>query len=222
MYQHARLVGWDRVLLTFCSGWLWNVILLISTSSVAGIISMYHHVWPCFMGFFFFKSVSCYIAQVGLKLVIFLPQPPECWDYRHEPLVKVKGNLKKFWLPSKLFSCFRSFTIICIYMHFYFSCLGFEVPFESKFQYLIGFGKFLAIFFSYISSASFRSLFLQALPIGHLTVLCLLLFPLWYHLFICLGFIIDIFVLSQIPTQVILSLALSNSVNPSICFCSVL
>jgi hypothetical protein len=24
-----------------------------------------------------------YVAQVGLKLLILLPQPPECWDHRH-------------------------------------------------------------------------------------------------------------------------------------------
>jgi hypothetical protein len=26
-----------------------------------------------------------YVAQAGLKLSIFLPQPPECWDYRYVP-----------------------------------------------------------------------------------------------------------------------------------------
>jgi hypothetical protein len=25
------------------------------------------------------------LAQDGLKLVVFLPQHPECWDYRKEP-----------------------------------------------------------------------------------------------------------------------------------------
>lgn len=33
---------------------------------------------------FFFQMRLCYvIAQDGLKLVIFLPQPPKCWNYRH-------------------------------------------------------------------------------------------------------------------------------------------
>jgi hypothetical protein len=26
-----------------------------------------------------------YVAKAGLKLTIFLPQPAECWDYRHVP-----------------------------------------------------------------------------------------------------------------------------------------
>jgi hypothetical protein len=35
--------------------------------------------------FFFFETGSCQIAQAGFDLVILLPQPPECWDYRHAP-----------------------------------------------------------------------------------------------------------------------------------------
>jgi hypothetical protein len=35
--------------------------------------------------FFFLKTRAHYIAQVGLKLAILLPQPPECWDYRCAP-----------------------------------------------------------------------------------------------------------------------------------------
>jgi hypothetical protein len=31
---------------------------------------------------FVFETGSRYVAQVGLKLEILLPQPPECWDYR--------------------------------------------------------------------------------------------------------------------------------------------
>jgi hypothetical protein len=35
----------------------------------------------CFVvSFFFFETGSHYVA--GLELMIFLPQPPECWDYR--------------------------------------------------------------------------------------------------------------------------------------------
>jgi hypothetical protein len=30
-----------------------------------------------------FETGSYYVAQAGLKLKIFLPQPPKCWDYRH-------------------------------------------------------------------------------------------------------------------------------------------
>jgi hypothetical protein len=32
-----------------------------------------------------FEKGSCYVAQADLKLVIFLCQPPVCWDYRHVP-----------------------------------------------------------------------------------------------------------------------------------------
>jgi hypothetical protein len=35
--------------------------------------------------FFFLGVVSHYVAQAGLKLVILLSQPPECWDYRCAP-----------------------------------------------------------------------------------------------------------------------------------------
>jgi hypothetical protein len=28
----------------------------------------------------------CSMAQAGLELVVLLPQPGECWDYRHVPL----------------------------------------------------------------------------------------------------------------------------------------
>jgi hypothetical protein len=31
-----------------------------------------------------FVSGSFYVAQVVLKLILLLPQPPKCWDYRHE------------------------------------------------------------------------------------------------------------------------------------------
>jgi hypothetical protein len=36
--------------------------------------------------FSFFLSVgSCYVAWGGLELVILLPLPTNCWDYRHIP-----------------------------------------------------------------------------------------------------------------------------------------
>jgi hypothetical protein len=39
-----------------------------------------------FFFFFFFKIGSRYVAVAGLELMILLPQPPECWDYRCVPL----------------------------------------------------------------------------------------------------------------------------------------
>jgi hypothetical protein len=35
--------------------------------------------------FFFFEIGAYYVAQAGLKLLILLPQPPKCWDYRCNP-----------------------------------------------------------------------------------------------------------------------------------------
>jgi hypothetical protein len=35
--------------------------------------------------FVLFETGSWYIAQDGLKLMILLPQSPECWDYRCAP-----------------------------------------------------------------------------------------------------------------------------------------
>jgi hypothetical protein len=37
--------------------------------------------------FFFFLSevMSHHVAQVGFELLILLPQPPKCWDYRPLP-----------------------------------------------------------------------------------------------------------------------------------------
>jgi hypothetical protein len=40
-----------------------------------------------FLSFFFFflygEIDKRYVVQAGLELVILLPQPPKCWDYRH-------------------------------------------------------------------------------------------------------------------------------------------
>jgi hypothetical protein len=33
--QHTQLTSWDGVLITFCPGWSWTIILMISTSPVA-------------------------------------------------------------------------------------------------------------------------------------------------------------------------------------------
>jgi hypothetical protein len=37
----------------------------------------------CIYLFSFLMTGFHYVAQADLELVIFLPQPPECWDYRH-------------------------------------------------------------------------------------------------------------------------------------------
>jgi hypothetical protein len=36
--------------------------------------------------FSFLETGLHYVAYAGLELTIFLPQPPECWDYRCAPL----------------------------------------------------------------------------------------------------------------------------------------
>jgi hypothetical protein len=33
--------------------------------------------------FFFFQTLSHYVAQAGLELVVTLSQPFKCWDYRY-------------------------------------------------------------------------------------------------------------------------------------------
>jgi hypothetical protein len=39
----------------------------------------------CFHLFVFVWDKFCYVFQAGLELTILLPQPTQCWDYRHEP-----------------------------------------------------------------------------------------------------------------------------------------
>jgi hypothetical protein len=43
--NHAQLICWDGVLLLFCSQWPPSLILLISTSKVAMITGVSHHIW---------------------------------------------------------------------------------------------------------------------------------------------------------------------------------
>jgi hypothetical protein len=45
--------------------------------------------------FFPFLSQGLTIAQVSLKLVILIPQPPNCWDYRCLPPVYPGGRAFK-------------------------------------------------------------------------------------------------------------------------------
>jgi hypothetical protein len=35
--------------------------------------------------FVFLEAGSHYVTQTSLELMILLPQPPKCWDYRHAP-----------------------------------------------------------------------------------------------------------------------------------------
>lgn len=48
-----------------------------------------------------FEIGSWYVAQTGLELGIFLPQPSESWDYRIAPLC----------LPVKVFKMYMWFKI---------------------------------------------------------------------------------------------------------------
>jgi hypothetical protein len=44
--------------------------------------------------FFFFETVSCYVAKAGLELETLLSQPPKYWDYNvchHAPLEHTYG-----------------------------------------------------------------------------------------------------------------------------------
>jgi hypothetical protein len=41
----------------------------------------------CFVFCYVFKTESCYVSQIGLKLMLLLPLPPKCRDFRCEPLL---------------------------------------------------------------------------------------------------------------------------------------
>jgi hypothetical protein len=51
---------------------------------------------------FFFETVYHYVAQASLELETLLPQPPECWDYRHEFTMPQHGNFLVFYSSPKL------------------------------------------------------------------------------------------------------------------------
>lgn len=58
---------------------------------------------------FFFQMRLCYvIAQDGLKLVIFLPQPPKCWNYRQVTLSLDFKILKSSFMHYLFFSCSKN------------------------------------------------------------------------------------------------------------------
>jgi hypothetical protein len=41
----------------------------------------------------FFETGSASLAQADFELKILLPQPPECWNFRHVPLCPAYGFL---------------------------------------------------------------------------------------------------------------------------------
>jgi hypothetical protein len=45
MNHHTRVIGWDGFPLTFCLGWPWTTILLISASWVDRFKDVSHHIW---------------------------------------------------------------------------------------------------------------------------------------------------------------------------------
>jgi hypothetical protein len=57
LYHHSQLVCWDEDSITFFWAWPWRVILLISTSWVAGIVGVYHHTWPLFFSQEFWAEI---------------------------------------------------------------------------------------------------------------------------------------------------------------------
>jgi hypothetical protein len=43
---HPAFIGWHGASQTFCLGWPWTAVLLISASQVARVIGLSHHAWP--------------------------------------------------------------------------------------------------------------------------------------------------------------------------------
>jgi hypothetical protein len=48
-------------------------------------LSWTQEIWWAWFVLFCVETGSVYVAQAGLELMILLPQPSECWDYRHGP-----------------------------------------------------------------------------------------------------------------------------------------
>jgi hypothetical protein len=93
----------DRVLGTICLGWPITWIFLISASWLARITGMSHRAWIFIWLVWIFETGSHSVAQDGLKLKIFLSQPPEYWDYISMPPYSAKFGI--FWDRTNL-SCY--------------------------------------------------------------------------------------------------------------------
>jgi hypothetical protein len=91
---------------TIWLGWPWTVIFLIAASLVqVWVIST----WLSFCS----ETESCYIAQVGVKSVILLPQYRECWDYRYVPLHLAYKCVCVWYFPDRISQtvCLESWSL---------------------------------------------------------------------------------------------------------------
>jgi hypothetical protein len=84
------------------------------------------------------------VAQPGLELLVLLPQPPECWDYRHMlPCLALLCNLLDyfFFLPFRIYwdfhqiQCWIQAVVVSILVLFVvieekFSALYYEEPYD--------------------------------------------------------------------------------------------
>jgi hypothetical protein len=60
----------------------------------------------------FHHSVSCFVSQLGQKLMIFLPQPPECWDYGHAQPHPAVMSVFLLHTLSFTFKCISEHTLM--------------------------------------------------------------------------------------------------------------
>lgn len=83
-------------------------------------------------------SGTYYVDQIGLELllVIFLPQLPECWDYKHKALCLCKkwSYVYLFFCFSVFVSAFCFFAIVSSYMAFFGLALTLKTRFTLSFQ----------------------------------------------------------------------------------------
>jgi hypothetical protein len=78
--QGGPLRRWTgRIETAYCSAWNPSSLTLVFDNLTPSCLP------PPFLFFYFVETGSPYVAHAGLNLVILLPQPPECWDYRRSP-----------------------------------------------------------------------------------------------------------------------------------------